>query len=188
MLALIDIPNIDRTLSEVLGHKPGREDRPDWAHIRQWLQDEADGDVEACAFANVSDPPAAAQARWLHHLRLDGYRVFARPRIAGSDIDQDMLDHLALRASAGQVNRVTVFSHDGRNFRAPLAALADQDESLEVTVVGFDEYTGWLLDVPELRFVDIEDIPGAFARRLPRTRLENLPATGAWLEPLPRAA
>ena len=32
-------------------------------------------------------------------------------------------------------------------------------------------------------FVDLEEIPGVFREPLPRISLDNLPATGAWLQP-----
>src|SRR4051812_32395970 len=110
MLSLIDIPNIDRTLADVLGHKPDRDTRPDWGLIYRWLEVQADGPLEVCAFANVADPPYSAQARWLHYLRVQGYRVFAKPRTGESDIDQDMLDHLTRRRDEGSLRKVVVFS------------------------------------------------------------------------------
>src|SRR4051812_43504959 len=134
--------------------------------------------------------PTRAQLRpaGLHHLRTAGYRVFARPRISGSDIDRDMLTHLARREDEGALDRVVVFSHDGRNFLEPLVKLATTGPGVEVTVVGFEEFAHSLASAPELEFVDIEDIAGAFARPLPRTRLADLPDAGGWLEPLALAS
>jgi uncharacterized protein len=34
-----------------------------------------------------------------------------------------------------------------------------------------------------LRFVDLEDVPGAFTTPLDRVRLDDLPPEGAWLRP-----
>ena len=37
--------------------------------------------------------------------------------------------------------------------------------------------------VPQLEFVDLEDIPGVFREPLPRVSLDSLPDEGAWLQP-----
>ena len=53
----------------------------------------------------------------------------------------------------------------------------------EVVVVAFSEVAGYAISSDLLQFVDIEDVPGAFAAPLDRVRLDALPVDGAWLRP-----
>lgn len=188
-LAIIDIPNIDMSLSTLLGRKPRRCDRPDWAEVRRWLTHRSgSGAVEAVAFTNVSVPACASQQRWLHLLRTQGYAVFAKPRISGSDVDDDMLHHLHSRVAEGDVGEVLVFSHDAANFAQPIQDLVRSSPGPSFAVVGFQELAGHLAEMPAVAFIDFESISGAFSRELPRTPLLDLPEEGQWFEPLLRVA
>ena len=130
-LLIWDAPNIDMTLSTVIGARPTAETRPRFDAIAAWFVEGA-GDpsrrdapeVEACVFANI--PPAVGSLqRWVEALRNFGYAVFARPKSQpDDDIDQDMLDHIAVRAHSHRLRRLVVFSGDGRNFAEPLEDLA----------------------------------------------------------------
>jgi uncharacterized protein len=187
-LLIWDAPNIDMTLSTVIGARPTAETRPRFDAIAAWFVEGADDpessdppEVEACVFANI--PPVAGQLqRWVEALRGFGYAVFARPKTQpDDDIDQAMLDHIEVRAHSHQLRRLVVFSGDGRNFAEPLEERVRQ--GTQVVVVAFSEVAGYAISSDLLQFIDIEDVPGAFAAPLDRVRLDALPPDGAWLRP-----
>ena len=191
-LLIWDAPNIDMTLSTVIGARPTAASRPRFDAIAAWFVAAAgepgaagsEGtapDVEACVFANIPPQPGSLQ-RWVEALRGFGYSVFARPKSQpDDDIDQDMLDHIAVRAHSHHLRRLVVFSGDGRNFAEPLEDLARQ--GTQVVVVAFSEVAGYAISSDLIEFIDIEDVPGAFVEPLDRVRLDALPADGAWLRP-----
>ena len=80
-----------------------------------------------------------------------------------------------------EVRERPVASGDGRNFTEPLEALAR--DGVEVVVLSFSEVAGYAMESELLRFVDLEDVPGAFTTPLDRVRLDDLPPEGAWLRP-----
>jgi uncharacterized protein len=188
-LLVWDAPNIDMTLANVIGTRPTAASRPRFDAIAAWFVDGA-GDptsagapeVEACVFANVPPQHAASLQRWVEALRSFGYAVFARPKTQpDDDIDQSMLDHISVRTHSHSLRRLVVFSGDGRNFAEPLEDLARN--GTEVVVVAFSEVAGYAISSELIQFIDIEDVPGAFAAPLDRVRLDALPPDGAWLRP-----
>ncbi|TKJ20952.1 NYN domain-containing protein [Blastococcus sp. CCUG 61487] len=191
-LLIWDAPNIDMTLSTVIGARPTAASRPRFDAIAAWFVDGAGGpdaaradadvpEVEACVFANIPPSPGTLQ-RWVEALRGFGYAVFARPKTSpDDDIDQDMLDHIAVRSHSHELRRLVVFSGDGRNFSEPLEELARA--GTRVVVVAFSEVAGYAISSDVLEFIDIEDVPGAFVEPLDRVRLDALPPDGAWLRP-----
>jgi uncharacterized protein len=185
-LLVFDAPNIDMTLSHLLGaqRRPSRDERPDLAALARWFVADVEnaGGSEAAVFLNVSRPETGipAQTAWVHWLRGQGFRVFVKPKLDGSDIDDEMLAYVA-GLSTGDV--AVVASNDARNFLVPLEQLAER--GVTVTVLGFREQAGPLPRSDKLRFVDLEAVPGLFKQRIAgRTILENLPPAGVWLEPL----
>lgn len=184
-LLLWDAPNVDMTLSDVLGRRPGPRDRPQFEIVGRWLLEKAadvGAEAEACVFLNVPAGNVAVIAPFVHALRMLGYSVFARPKHEGSDIDQAMIDHLEARATEGPLEVVVIASHDGTAFQEPLMERAAA--GADAIVLGFEEYAGWALTNPSLSFVDLESIPGCFATPLDRMSLDRLPPEGAWLRPL----
>jgi putative heme uptake system protein len=187
-LLIWDAPNIDMTLSTVIGARPTAASRPRFDAIAAWFVEGAGDpdrpdapDVEACVFANIPPQPGTLQ-RWVEALRGFGFAVFARPKAQpDDDIDQDMLDHIAVRAHSHRLRRLVVFSGDGRNFADPLEQLVR--EGTHVVVVAFSEVAGYAISSELLEFIDIEDVPGAFTEPLDRVRLDALPPDGAWLRP-----
>jgi uncharacterized protein len=187
-LLIWDAPNIDMTLSTVIGARPTAASRPRFDAIAAWFVEGAGDpsapgapDVEACVFANIPPVPGTLQ-RWVEALRGFGFAVFARPKTQpDDDIDQDMLDHIAVRAHSHRLRRLVVFSGDGRNFAEPLEQLVR--EGTQVVVVAFSEVAGYAISSDLLKFIDIEDVPGAFVEPLDRVRLDALPPDGAWLRP-----
>jgi uncharacterized protein len=187
-LLIWDAPNIDMTLSTVIGARPTAASRPRFDAIAAWFVEGA-GDpgapdapeVEACVFANIP-PVVGSLQRWVEALRGFGFAVFARPKAQpDDDIDQAMLDHIAVREHSHRLRRLIVFSGDGRNFAEPLEDLARR--GTQVVVVAFSEVAGYAISSDLLEFIDIEDVPGAFSVPLDRVRLDALPPDGAWLRP-----
>src|SRR3954471_8712116 len=78
-LLIWDAPNIDMTLSTVIGARPTAETRPRFDAIAAWFVEGADdAEVEACVFANIP-PVVGTLQRWVEALRSFGFAVFARP-------------------------------------------------------------------------------------------------------------
>lgn len=182
-LLVWDAPNIDMTLANVIGGKPGPTSRPRFDAIARWFVSGADGhEVEGAVFANVPPNLAGTMRGWIEAIRAFGYAVFARPKLEpDDDIDADMLRHIEDRARSHRLRRLVVASGDGRNFAVPLNGYAR--DGIEVVVLSFAEVAGYAQESELITFLDIEDVPGAFTHPLPRVRLDNLPVGGAWLPP-----
>ncbi|HEX2027971.1 MAG TPA: NYN domain-containing protein [Nitriliruptorales bacterium] len=185
-LLLWDAPNLDMTLSNIIDSKPTARERPNLDVLGRWLVERAaaatpPGEAEACVFVNVAPHVAGPMRGWVMWLLEEGFRVFAKPKVADSDVDRDMLDHIERRQGEGDLAAVLVGSNDARNFLQPLERLADR--GIDVTVLGFAEFAGALSSSEQLRFLDLEQIEGLFEQPLPRINLEMLPPQGRWFEP-----
>ena len=182
-LLVWDAPNIDMTLSNVIGARPSPASRPRFDAVARWLVDGAgDREVEGSVFTNVPPGAATGMRGWIEALRSFGYAVFAKPKLHhDDDVDLAMLEHIDERASTHRLTRLVVASGDGRNFTGPLEAIART--GTEVVVLSFGEVAGYALESDLLTFVDLEDVPGAFTTPLDRVRLDALPVQGAWLRP-----
>ena len=180
-LLVWDAPNVDMTLSNVIGGRPTPSSRPRFDAVARWLLAAAgDRDVEGTVFTNVPPGGAISMRSWIEAIRSFGYDVFARPKLnPGDDVDADMVEHIHRRAADHHLRRVVVASGDGRNFLEPLEELARR--GVEVVVLSFSEVAGYAQESELISFVDLEDVPGAFTTPLPRVRLDNLPVGGAWL-------
>ena len=143
--------------------------------------DDVSLEPEATVFTNIAPGSADVVRPWVEALRNVGFAVFAKPKIDDdSDVDADMLNHIALRRGEGLAG-VLVASADGQAFRQPLEEMAKT--GVAVQVLGFREHASWALASDALDFVDLEDIPGVFREPLPRIGLDSLPEQGAWLQP-----
>ncbi|MFV8048143.1 NYN domain-containing protein [Mycobacterium sp. 48b] len=194
VLLVWDAPNLDMGLGAILGGRPTAAHRPRFDALGRWLlgytselategSDDADVSLEpeATVFTNIAPGSADVVRPWVEALRNVGFAVFAKPKIDDdSDVDSDMLEHIALRRSEG-LAAVLVASADGQAFRQPLEEIAR--EGIPVQVLGFREHASWALASDTLEFVDLEDIPGVFREPLPRIGLDSLPEQGAWLQP-----
>jgi uncharacterized protein len=182
-LLVWDAPNVDMTLSNVIGGRPTSVSRPRFDAVARWLLAGSDGrEVEGCVFANVPPAIATTMRGWVEAIRGFGFAVFAKPKLShDDDIDDDMLRHIADRGQSHRLRRLVVASGDGRNFAEPLEELARA--GVEVVVLSFWEVAGYAQESDLLEFVDLEDVPGAFTVPLARVRLDNLPPGGAWLPP-----
>lgn len=196
VLLVWDAPNLDMGLGSILGGRPTAAHRPRFDALGRWLlnrtaelssrRDSSPSAVvslepEATVFTNIAPGSADVVRPWVEALRNVGFAVFAKPKVdEDSDVDSDMLEHIALRRSEGLAG-VVVASADGQAFRAPLEEIAH--EGVPVQVLGFREHASWALASDSLEFVDLEDIPGVFREPLPRIGLDSLPEQGAWLQP-----
>lgn len=182
-LLVWDAPNIDMTLSNVIGTRPTPTSRPRFDAVARWLVAGAgDREIEGTVFTNVPPGAATGMRGWIEALRSFGFAVFAKPKLHhDDDVDLAMLQHIGERAQTHQLTRLIVASGDGRNFTGPLEDLARA--GTEVLVLSFVEVAGYALESDLLTFVDLEDVPGAFTTPLDRVRLDALPVQGAWLRP-----
>jgi uncharacterized protein len=195
VLLVWDAPNLDMGLGSIIGGRPTAAHRPRFDALGRWLlsrtaelsaqltEDRPDISLEpeATVFTNIAPGTADVVRPWVEALRNVGFAVFAKPKIDdNSDVDGDMLNHIALRRSEG-LAAVLVASADGQAFRQPLEEIAR--DGTPVQVLGFREHASWALASDTLEFVDLEDIPGVFREPLPRIGLDSLPEQGAWLQP-----
>src|ERR1700709_1653958 len=191
VLLVWDAPNLDMGLGSILGGRPTAAHRPRFDALGRWLLSrtaelaEGSPDVllepEATVFTNIASGSADVVRPWVEALRNVGFAVFAKPKVDDdSDVDADMLEHIALRRAEGLAS-IYVASADGQAFRHPLEDIAK--DGTFVQVLGFREHASWALASDTLEFVDLEDIPGVFREPLPRIGLDSLPEQGAWLQP-----
>jgi uncharacterized protein len=191
VLLVWDAPNLDMGLGSILGGRPTAAYRPRFDALGRWLlartaelaaaRPDISLEPEATVFTNIAPGSADVVRPWVEALRNVGFAVFAKPKIdEDSDVDGDMLNHIALRRSEGLAS-VLVASADGQAFKQPLEEIARAGTS--VSVLGFREHASWALASDTLEFVDLEDIPGVFREPLPRIGLDSLPEQGAWLQP-----
>ncbi|ORX00192.1 NYN domain-containing protein [Mycolicibacillus trivialis] len=191
VLLVWDAPNLDMGLGSILGRRPTGAERPRFDALGRWLlartgdvAAQRPGDVvepEATVFTNIAPGTADVVRPWVEALRNVGFAVFAKPKLdEDSDVDTDMLEHVALRNGQG-LAALVVASADGQAFREPLEEIAAT--GVPVQVLGFREHASWALASDTLEFVDLEDIAGVFREPLPRISLDSLPEQGAWLQP-----
>ena len=195
VLLVWDAPNLDMGLGAILGGRPTAAYRPRFDALGRWLlgrtadlsaRQAADmsrpPEPEATVFTNIAPGSSDVVRPWVEALRNVGFAVFAKPKIdEDSDVDADMLAHIAARAAGDGLAGLMVASADGQAFREPLEAIAAT--GIPVQVLGFREHASWAVSASTLEFIDLEDIPGVFREPLPRISLESLPDEGAWLQP-----
>ena len=185
-----DAPNMDMCIAQLLGCKPTPVYRPDFVALARWFVRGGEGVApahafpptidEAAVFVNVPDHLTERLRQWVMWLTASGYRVFAKPKHEGSDIDAEMVEYICGVPTA-ELSEVVIASHDAANFADPLHALAEA--GVTITVIGFAEFAGSLSKSHHISFMDLESIPGLFAKPLPRVDLRTLPPEGRWFEP-----
>jgi uncharacterized protein len=191
VLLVWDAPNLDMGLGSILGRRPTALERPRFDALGRWLlgraadvstnHDTVSAEPEATVFTNIAAGSADVVRPWVDALRNVGFAVFAKPKLdEDSDVDSDMLEHIAQRSSEG-LAALMVASADGQAFREPLEEISRN--GVPVQVLGFREHASWALASDTLEFVDLEDIAGVFREPLPRIGLDSLPDKGAWLQP-----
>jgi putative heme uptake system protein len=191
VLLVWDAPNLDMGLGSILGRRPTALERPRFDALGRWLlartaevaanSHDVSTEPEATVFTNIAPGSADVVRPWVDALRNVGFAVFAKPKLdEDSDVDSDMLDHIAQRKADG-LAALVVASADGQAFRQPLEEISRS--GVPVQVLGFREHASWALASDTLEFVDLEDIAGVFREPLPRIGLDSLPEKGAWLQP-----
>jgi putative heme uptake system protein len=191
VLLVWDAPNLDMGLGSILGRRPTALERPRFDALGRWLltrtaqvaalRQEVSTEPEATVFTNIAPGSADVVRPWVDALRNVGFAVFAKPKVdEDSDVDSDMLQHIAQRHEEG-LAALVVASADGQAFRQPLEEITRS--GVPVQVLGFREHASWALASDTLEFVDLEDIDGVFREPLPRIGLDSLPEKGAWLQP-----
>jgi uncharacterized protein len=152
VLLVWDAPNLDMGLGSILGGRPTAAHRPRFDALGRWLltrtaelsADRPDVTRTGGDGVHQHRPGSADVVRpWVEALRNVGFAVFAKPKVdEDSDVDVDMLAHIALRRSEGLAS-VLVASADGQAFRAPLEDIARS--GTPVHVLGFREHASWAL-------------------------------------------
>jgi len=177
-----DAPNMDMVLANLLNGKPTPAQRPDLGDLQQWFRHrcQPDEECEAAVFVNVPEHLADRLTSLVLWLTQTGYRVFAKPKAGGSDIDDDIVDYITSRPPH-DVAEIVLASHDARAFLTVAEELANA--GIGVVVLGFREFAGRLATSEKLDFVDVSDVPNLFKDLPPRVRFDDLPAEGRWLEP-----
>ena len=134
VLLVWDAPNLDMGLGSILGRRPTGVERPRFDALGRWLLARAveiaasrpgeSIEPEATVFTNIAPGSADVVRPWVDALRNVGFAVFAKPKIdEDSDVDRDMLAHIAQRHAEG-LAALVVASADGQAFRQPLEEIA----------------------------------------------------------------
>src|SRR3954452_3440254 len=142
VLLVWDAPNLDMGLGSILGGRPTAAHRPRFDALGRWLLSRtaelsvARPDVtlepEATVFTNIAPGSADVVRPWVEALRNVGFAVFAKPKIdEDSDVDRDMLTHIALRRGEGLAS-VRVAYADGQAFKQPLEETARDGVPVQV--------------------------------------------------------
>ena len=188
-LLIWDAPNIDMTLSTVIGARPTAASRPRFDAIAAWFVEGAGDpslpdapDVEACVFANI--PPAAGHAAALGggaaRLRLRGVRP---AEDASPTTTSTRTCSTTSRSGRTATGCAGWSSSPATGATSPIRWSSSSATGTHVVVVAFSEVAGYAISSELLEFIDIEDVPGAFVEPLDRVRLDALPPDGAWLRP-----
>jgi uncharacterized protein len=134
--------------------------------------------IQVCLFTNIPVQPTPGLEAWIRAMLQNGLHVFAKRKSSpDSDIDPDMLAHLAAR----RWDRAVVVSHDARCFARPLAEMAAR--GTEVLAVGMTEFAGCLPATDGITFIDVDDIDDLCPKWPTRVRLHNVPEHGCWFHP-----
>ena len=184
-----DDQDMHSTLASVLVDEPADVPEIDLEAVFLWLDGRCQGDEapDAYLFTTVEPGREAADVERITDIRTKGFgAVVRRGRNADGSVRLTELlrRHVDTTLTAGSVTELVVASHDGERLAARLQDIAGGP--VNVTVLGFRERALFAADHPGLRFVDLEDVPGAFARPLPRTNLYDLTDEGRVLPALRR--
>ena len=165
---LIDGENIDATLGgNILGGRPGPEDRPRWDRVRTFVETTFTPPVTALFFLNASSgflPMPFVQA-----LTAMGYRPIPLSGPPGAKV-VDIGIQRTLTALADREGDVVLGSHDA-DFIPQISALLDDRR---VALLAFREFVSLQygdLEASGLEVFDLELDAGSFTRRLPRLRI-----------------
>jgi uncharacterized protein len=167
---LLDGENIDATLGvSILGHRPGKDDRPRWDKVLAFVRRTWDQDVKALFFVNASS--GEMPMPFIQALMAMDYTVVPLSGPPGVKV-VDVGVQRTLAALAERDGDVVLASHDA-DFAEHVRALLD-DEDRRVALLGFREFvSGQYAELVDagLEVFDLEDDADCFTRRLPRLRI-----------------
>lgn len=185
LLLLWDSPNMDMTLSNLLGgQKPSKAERPDCQKLAEWVHMRAQAaniPARAVMALNVSRDAGSDSplAKYVQVLRTNGFEVFLNPKdTPSSDVD----DALVSMAASNPASELIVATHD-----SPLLARIREASSSPMSVLCFSEMLPCYRRMENVTFIDVAEVPGLFADSLPRLTtpsFASLPAEGLLLPPL----
>ena len=169
---LVDGENIDRTLGQIIGHKPHPDQRPRWDKVKNFVEKKFQAKCRALFFLNATDQ---IHGSFIQALKATKYIPIP---LSGPEsvkvVDIGIIKTLeALREQKREATRelppVVLLSHDA-DFKEAFSALEHRDRA----IIAFQEYvSGEFLDIPGLKIYDLEDAVHAFREEcepLPRTR------------------
>ena len=167
---VLDGENLDATLgNNVLGRRPGSDERPRWERVLTFVERTWDQPVKALFFLNASSgslPMPFVQA--LMAIGLRPVPLSGPPGMKVVDVGiQRMLDAIAARE-----DDVVLGSHDG-DFLPQVTALLDGDR--RVALLGFGEFVNsGYAQLTGLEVFDLEHDARAFNQPLPRVRILSI--------------
>jgi len=178
---LVDGENIDRTLGQIIGHKPSPAQRPRWDQIRSFVEKKFQAQCRALFFLNATESIPGPFIQMLKATKYIPIPLSTEHPETVKVVDLGIIKTLEAiyeqeRSSARtDVERpaVVLASHDA-DFKEALSALDGYDRA----ILGFQEYvSGEFSDIDNLKIYDLEDTVRAFqsdAGPLPRTRTVDI--------------
>jgi len=176
-----DLPNMMATLGKIVGSSTAKKSRYEYASLAKYVVETAGEELTPAGtvFMNVPREQVSGLQRLAVMFRSCGFGVYARPKIADSDIDDNLVAHVETNAS--DTAHLLIATHDKTLIERTAAVL---DPSCRITVLGFEEQSSYAMSSDRMEFVDLEDIDGMFAKPLARALFTRLPDEGAYLRPL----
>lgn len=174
VLFVMDAPNVNGTLGEVLRHIPESKERLQFSVLMRWLQDQTDEGQRLIAKVFVNKPLEAAkrvvQYGWLDNIHREGFHFYAKPRkTPDSDVDEDMVEFIWRMIKQHRVKKLILASNDSRCFEKVLAPIA-RNWGAEVVILGFHKYRSKMTRNPLFTFVPYKNIPGVIPALTPKPR------------------
>ena len=162
-LLVWDAPNIDMTLSNVIGAKPSPASRPRFDAIARWFVHHAPrtGTSRAASSPTSRPPRPPACAAGSRRSARSATRCSPSPSCTRTTTSTSTCSSTSPTGPPQRrLTRLIVASGDGRNFLEPLEDLARS--GVQVVVLSFSEVAGYAMESDLLTFLDLEDVPGAF--------------------------
>ena len=167
---LVDGENIDTVLGNTLlgGTKPAPSQRPQWDHVRTFLEATFGTPFRLLFFLNYRGP---AQLPFIQAITAIGYRPVL---LTGPDdvkvVDEAIIRMLGVLATdTDEASTVVLASHDGLDFAEPLRPLTGT--ARRVALLGFEEcMSDRFRGLPGVEIFDLEHDAHAFKVELPRLR------------------
>lgn len=176
-----DLPNMMATLGKIVGSSVAKKTRYEYAALAKYLVETAGEELAPAGtvFMNVPKEQVSGLQRLAIMFRSCGFGVYARPKIADSDIDDNLVAHV--EANASDTAHLLIATHDKTLIERTVAVL---DPACRITVLGFEEQSSYAMSSDRTEFVDLEDVDGVFSKPLARALFTRLPDEGAYLRPL----